>query len=364
MTQTVSINDRLPVEVLRKVFDELFYLNEGDLWEPPRTRYKPWMTVCKLWHDILKETLYRSIQIDNVKHLHKFYHAIKQNRRRARYIQSFQIQDEVRRKSNTTNFTRIPFVNLRYLGLTNVLVQKTAPCFAASASTITTLNLKDVTFASDRSLRRFMKSFTSLKSLHVEGFAMDDSTITKILQIVGRNLERFSVNVSYTQDMMAILALMPQIKHLNLYVSRRSSWHRFAVEEMPPHCESFSVETTDLVLLLKVMAALSDPLIMPKLNKFPRIRWSPCNDQYPLPYSLPIQGAKENARRALIERGITWTTRDAFTTLMDGVECNFPCDASSEDMRPPFVLHRRVWEDVLEESLDSVVPTVSQDLTA
>lgn len=49
---------QMPVEVLRKIFDELFHISEAYRWDTPRLRYLEWMTVCKLWHSLMLELLY------------------------------------------------------------------------------------------------------------------------------------------------------------------------------------------------------------------------------------------------------------------------------------------------------------------
>lgn len=235
----MSFNE-LPIEVIRKIFDELFHINEAYRWETPRLRYLKWMTVCKLWQALMTDLLYRSVQLENLAQLHQLSDAIKTQKRRARCIETFHLRDITRSKTDIAVFTRIPFVNLRSLGLADVLVHKLSPRFHMSAATVTTLTLKDVTFASNEILRRFMKLFTKLTDLVVEGIHMDDATVVSILDVVGRKLERISIK-THVRDLHSILDLIPQIKHLDIDIQSRSVWDLFPAFSLPQKCESFRI---------------------------------------------------------------------------------------------------------------------------
>lgn len=309
---------QLPIEVLRKIFDELFYINEAYRWTTPRLRYIEWMTVCKLWHPLMTELLYRSVQLEDLGRLRLFSAAIKEQKRRALSIESFQFRDSIPNRMSSAAFTRIPFAHLRSMKLVNVHIHKIALRFSVSALTVTSLECRNVSFACKESLKRFIKCFTNLRTLNLEGVGADQANFCEMLRIVGSKLDHFSL-LANVQDLEAIFALIPNVKRLNIRIHSKPAWTLLSPYSIPQACREISLQSAHLPFVMEMIASIAEPKFMPELKGFPRIFWASHRGERPTILQLVmITALKEQARVALSERGIRWTAENAGLTILEG----------------------------------------------
>lgn len=309
---------QLPVELLRKILDELFLINEAYRWETPRLSYLRWMTVCKLWHALMLELLYRSVQLEDLEQLRLFSSSIRIHRHRARAMETFKLRDLKRSRKNSAAFTRIPFAHLTNLELVDIHFQKIAPRFAISAATVTKLVCNDVTFVSNDSLKRFMKGFTGLRDLSIEGIQMEEEYICNMLLLVGSKLESFTI-ISSVSNLDSIFALIPNVKRLKLVVPTKGAWMMLSPYILPQSCEDLHLESGHLPFVMNMMALLSERTFLPAMKVFPRIAWyRQRGDHATVSQSLACTVLKNGAKVALAERGMLWTERDSDFTMLQG----------------------------------------------
>lgn len=69
---------------------------------------------------------------------------------------------------------------------------------------------------------------------------------------------------------------------------------------------------------MEVILNLINPAFMPALKEFPKINWLPSRGHHPATYNVvPLKRLREDARQALIKRGITWTEEEAYATMLE-----------------------------------------------
>lgn len=311
---------QLPAEVLRQIFDELFHINEAYRWVTPRLRYLEWMTVCKSWHSLMVELLYRSVQLEDLEQLNLFSSAIKSRPRLARRVETFHLRDFTRSRVASAAFTRIPFTSLRSVKLINVHIQKVAPRFFESASTVTHLELTDVNFATGDSLSRFIKCFKRVKELSIKGVYVDDATVQAILRVIGSKLETITIEGS-VWNIHDMLVLLPNVKRLDLDISRTVGWTLLSPDAIPQGCEEIRLQCRSLSFVMNMLGALSERTFLPALKEFPHISWSRRLRDRETPSIAQwtaLKTLKQSARMALVERKIEWTEKDSCATILDG----------------------------------------------
>lgn len=311
--------DRLPVEILRQILDILYEIDPGpNAWLPERVRHLSWMLVCKHWQVLAEELLYRHVALEDPEHLLAFNRAVRKQPRRAAFIRSFELKNPYRLRKSSNTFLYIPFVHLRKLRLYDVHIKSSVPRFALTASTVSSVNLKNVTFASNELLRHTMGQFTHLEALEIEGDTWIRQDIISMLEVVGRSLKRF-LTTKYERDMETILSLTPNVTSLVIEVNEQTAWGGTLVQAIPPQCEELHIRCTSTTFVIALLTALSSPDYLPRLQRIPQIVWWRARYQVlDFEQRAIMHRLAEDLPGLLIQqRGMDWQPEEAWGTIFE-----------------------------------------------